>query len=262
MSLALSTLETRIAPLRQSLLAHQVYQAIESPEALRIFMSHHVFAVWDFMSLLKALQRELTCVTLPWRPNANAATARLINEIVCGEESDLDLKGNAASHFELYLQAMQQADTHTQPIIDFLQQLDSTPIKKVVDNADIPETVRQFLSFTFKIIAENKPHVLAAVFTFGREDLIPDMFRKIVEDLKKHFPDKLNALIYYLDRHIELDEDTHTPLAREMTKHLCAEDPIKIAEAADAVEQALRMRIKLWDGVWEAIQETKLVVTE
>jgi hypothetical protein len=95
-----------IAPLRETIIQHLLYRRIQHIDDIRLFMQYHVFAVWDFMSLLKSLQNRLTCTTIPWMPAGNAATRFLINEIVTGEESDLAPNGARTSHFELYLQAM------------------------------------------------------------------------------------------------------------------------------------------------------------
>ena len=88
---------------------HAVYKTLNNLESIRHFMSYHVFAVWDFMSLLKSLQIRLTCVELPWRPSQYPSEmVRLINQIVTGEESDLHLDGNPTSHFDLYLKGMEE----------------------------------------------------------------------------------------------------------------------------------------------------------
>jgi hypothetical protein len=116
----IKNIQTEIEPLRQEIINHKVYGVIKDIKALRIFMQYHVFAVWDFMSLLKALQNNLTCTNVPWFPVGSADTRFLINEIVVGEESDVDQNGNRISHFELYLQAMKEAQANTTIIESFL----------------------------------------------------------------------------------------------------------------------------------------------
>src|ERR1700760_2966336 len=119
-------LKAGIEPLRKQLIEHPLYKHINSLNELSVFMEHHVFAVWDFMSLLKALQQKLTCTTLPWMPAGNANTRYLINEIVTGEESDIDEYGNRTSHFELYLKAMAQAGASAEAIDDLFNELNSS----------------------------------------------------------------------------------------------------------------------------------------
>src|SRR5258708_17894843 len=113
-------------PLRQQIINHKVYSAINDMDDLKIFMQYHVFAVWDFMSLLKALQNNLTCTSIPWFPKGSPDTRHLINEIVVGEESDVDSFGNRKSHFELYLDAMQQCGADTSQIEKFIAVLKNT----------------------------------------------------------------------------------------------------------------------------------------
>src|SRR5882672_2668614 len=113
-------------PLRQQIINHQVYSAISDIDDLKVFMQYHIFAVWDFMSLLKALQNNLTCTSVPWFPKGSADTRHLINEIVVGEESDVDSFGNRKSHFEIYLDAMQQCGADTSQIEKFIAVLKKT----------------------------------------------------------------------------------------------------------------------------------------
>jgi hypothetical protein len=250
----LEKIKKRTEPLRQQIINHKVYSAIRNTDDLKIFMQYHVFAVWDFMSLLKALQNNLTCTTVPWFPKGTAETRQLINEIVLGEESDLDSSGNRKSHFELYLEAMHQCGANTSQIEEFIAILKTTgDFNSAFIASGTPKEARDFVEFTFKTIASNKDHLQAAIFTFGREDLIPGMFLSIVNDIHKSFPGSVSIFKYYLERHIEVDGGHHSHLALEMTSKLCGSNEQFWEEAEQATIESLQKRIDLWDGVYKQL---------
>lgn len=246
-----------LEPLRNEIVNHPVYDSIKTLTDLNVFMEYHVYAVWDFMSLLKSLQNTLTCTQVPWYPKGSADTRFLINEIVVGEESDVDLYGKRKSHYEMYLEAMEQSGANTQPMNEFAEKLASNlPLKDAFKSTQTPQAAQEFVDFTFSIIGQNKPYLQAAIFTFGREELIPDMFMSIVNDLHQKFPNQVSLFKYYLERHIEVDGGHHGELALQMTTNLCGNDPAKWEQARIASIQALTMRKQLWDGVYEQIQKT------
>lgn len=249
----LESLKSEIEPLRSQLIKHEVYSKITTLEHLHSFMQHHVFAVWDFMSLLKSLQRNLTCVELPWIPVGNANTRYLINEIVTGEESDADEEGNRHSHFELYLMAMKQAGCNTEQMDEMLSMIiKGSKVNDAMNSCGAPEAVKSFVDNTFDVIGTNKAYLQAAVFTFGREDLIPQMFISFVNELHAQSPEKISIFKYYLERHIEVDGDHHSNLAYQMTESLCGNDAAKWGEATHYIKQALQSRIQLWDAIVES----------
>ncbi|MDB5119806.1 MAG: heme oxygenase [Sphingobacteriales bacterium] len=251
-------LQTSIEPLRQQIINHKVYSVINELEDLKIFMQYHIYAVWDFMSLLKALQNNLTCTSVPWFPVGSADTRHLINEIVVGEESDIDIHGIRKSHFEIYLDAMGQCGADTTSIATFLAILQSTKkFNFAFTESSTPEPARNFVEFTFKVINSNKAHLQAAIFTFGREDLIPEMFYSIINDLDKKFPESISRFKYYLERHIEVDGDHHSHLALQMTSNLCESDPEYWKEAEQITIESLKMRMLLWDGIYNEIMARK-----
>jgi hypothetical protein len=250
MSSQIATLKNQLESTRLQLLSHPVYSQINDLKGLQKFAEMHVFAVWDFMSLLKSLQIGLTSVTLPWVPVGSANTRFLINEIVAGEESDVDEQGNRISHFELYLQAMQQMGASTKNIETLIQSIkDGQSIEKAIISLSISDKIKEFLQFTFEIAMHAPIHVKAAVFTFGREDLIPDMFTQILKDLHAAHPDKVQIFKYYIERHIEVDGGHHSILAIEMVQELCGNDQIKWDEALAASLKSLNMRALLWDAI-------------
>jgi hypothetical protein len=254
MSAPLEKIQKAIEPLRQEIINHKVYAAIKEIEDLKIFMQYHIYAVWDFMSLLKSLQQNLTCTSVPWFPTGSADTRYLINEIVAGEESDIDSFGVRKSHFELYLDAMAQCGADTAPIEKFISNLKETgSLQAAFQVAEVPTAARAFVDFTFQVIDSNKNHVQSAVFTFGREDLIPGMFISIVNDIHQNFPESISIFKYYLERHIEVDGDHHSHLALEMTAKLCGDEEQYWTEAEELTLQSLQKRIQLWDGAYNDI---------
>ncbi|QMV18152.1 DUF3050 domain-containing protein [Granulicella sp. 5B5] len=249
----IDALESRIAPLRSRLTSHPLYASIRTPQHLRFFMQSHVFAVWDFMSILKALQSALTCVTVPWLPSAFPESRRFINEIVLGEESD-QFEGRAISHFELYLEAMHEAGADTSPIRNLLASLTTQPGSLSVNDVAlnipaIPIAARAFMSSTFHVIRSGNLAAMAAAFTFGREDVIPDMFRHLVRDLNTQHSGAFAKYIWYLERHIEVDGEDHGPLSLRMVADLCGSNEALWETAATAAESAIAARIALWDGI-------------
>lgn len=249
-------LRSEIETLRQEIIHHSVYGKIKTADDIKVFMQYHVYAVWDFMSLLKSLQNHLTCTTVPWFPTGSAETRFLINEIVVGEESDVDMNGQRISHFELYLKAMVQAGAPIAAINEFVKTLkEESTLQEAFDASSAPLAAAGFVRHTFEIIDMNKPHVLAAVFTFGREDLIPNMFLSIINDLGAEWQESLSVFKYYLERHIEVDGDHHSHLAMAMTEELLGNDSEKWAEATEAVKSSLKQRIALWDGVLEHLNQ-------
>lgn len=250
----IARIQAVIEPLRQEIINHKVYSVINDIEDLKIFMQYHVYAVWDFMSLLKSLQIGLTSTTTPWFPVGNANTRYLINEIVTGEESDVDGAGVRKSHYEMYLEAMDQCGADTNAVNKFTDALKETGSFDIAyTTADVPKEAREFMDFSFEVIDGKQSHLQSAAFTFGREDLIPNMFISIVRDLNQKFPGELSLIKYYLERHIEVDGDHHSHLALEMTAELCGDNEAYWKAAEEISVAALKQRINLWNGVYNEI---------
>ncbi|MCT4629489.1 DUF3050 domain-containing protein [Winogradskyella sp.] len=252
-------LESELSALRAELNTHKLYSALESIEDIKLFMQEHVFAVWDFMSLLKGLQNKLTNTSTPWTPAVNPNIARFINEIVLDEETDVNELGEPMSHFEMYLEAMGQIEAETKQIDSFLSLIKKGETLNLAANkVNLNENTFKFISFTFNVIASNETHKIAAAFTFGREDVIPDMFFQIINQSKTE-DNSYSKLTYYLKRHIELDGDEHGPLSLKMIEMLCGTDQKKWHEVLDISKQALQHRIALWDSIYNLIKANKVI---
>ena len=235
---------------RERLVRHPIYKLVDSPERMKVFMEAHIWAVWDFQSLLKAVQQHLSCVTVPWTPTSDAEARRLINEIVLDEESDELPNGSFASHFELYLRSMEVAGADTGPMIKVIKQIQSgVELSEALVDPSIPAESREFVNRSFSIINSGSSHRIVAAFTYGREDVIPDMFRQVVVRLAEYSPEVWGQFRFYLERHIEHDDEHHGPVCRRIVATMCGSDPIRWAEASEAARLALEARINLWDAV-------------
>lgn len=255
-------INNRIESQKNILLQHPLYGKVKTIEDLQAFLEGHVYAVWDFMSLLKALQSKLTCTTTPWFPTQNPQTRYLINEIVLAEETDLTADGRRQSHYEMYIEAMQDCGASTSEIENFLNDINSLKnISVAIKTSHLHLGIKAFLDFTFAVIDHGKPHEIAAAFTFGREDLIPNMFTSIIKNFQANLVNTdLSKLIYYFERHIELDADEHGPMAMEMITELCGEDAQKWKEVEEVSILALEKRIGLWNAIEEQIAQNVSMV--
>lgn len=253
----LEQLRRLLAPIREQLINHRLYERLHSVEAIQIFMQHHVFAVWDFLSLLKSLQRKLTSIDIPWYPSSNRIGCRLINEITLGEESDDDGQGGFASHFEMYLSAMDQCGADTSKIGAVITSLQVGATRETAfAAASVPASVQEFVETTFSIIENCEVCAVAAAFTFGREDSLPDVFEEVVSAVNAGSAVCLDRFEYYLKRHIELDGDQHRGMAQQLVQELCGHDASRWEAAQITAVQSLNARLHLWDAIADQIDSS------
>jgi hypothetical protein len=239
--------------LRHTLDHHPVCGAVRTLDDLRLFMQHHVYSVWDFMSVVKYLQQEIAPASYPWRPRGLPSVRYFINQLVLEEESDQglpDSQGNStyASHFELYCAAMREIGADPAPVLRFVDTAATQSMASALALDFVPDASRRFVSGTFEFLASGKPHVVAAAFALGREHIIPGMFRSFLANMgisEKDAP----AFHYYLKRHIYLDADFHGPISLQLLNELCGEDETRLQEATAAARTAIEARILFWDGV-------------
>ncbi len=250
----------RLATLRAELLDHPVYAEVASIADLRRFMQDHVFAVWDFMSLLKRLQQDMTCTRVPWFPADNARAARLINDIVIGEETDVGPDGSYVSHLDLYLRAMADVGASTLQFDTFrsLARV-GLPVEAAMARTGVPSHVQAFVVHTMALASSGATEEVLAAFFYGREDIIPEMFCRLLKTLRgvRHDNDPLRHFIYYIDRHIELDGDSHGPKGRELLEALVADSPQRDQRALRAACNSIKARIELWNGTLSKLRDMR-----
>jgi Protein of unknown function (DUF3050) len=239
-----------VEPLRRMLMDHPMYGRLDTLSSLRVFMEAHVFAVWDFMSLVKCLQQRVTCVRTPWLPPLDCTSARLINEIVLCEESDCASDGRHGSHFDFYLEAMDEVRADTRPMREFIMALrQGQPVAAAIGHTGVTSSTKAFVMNTMATL-ERGTHEVAASFLLGRESVIPVMFEQV---LKVTGTMRVPMLNWYLARHIEVDGEEHGPAGWQLLERLCGSDPRLWREAEASARRALHARRALWDGVCEAM---------
>jgi Protein of unknown function (DUF3050) len=225
---------------------------------LRRFMEDHVFAVWDFMSLLKRLQQDMTCTRVPWLPADNSRAARLINDIVIGEETDVDPDGLYVSHLELYLRAMKDVGASTVQFETFCSMVRAgDPVEVVLTRISVAQHVHAFVTHTMNLANTGTTEEVLAAFFYGREDIIPEMFHRLLKTLysAKHDERDLRHFIYYIDRHIELDGDSHGPKGKELLEELLSNSRDKAKRVMLAACSSIEARIALWNGILSKLHD-------
>ena len=248
-----------LTTLQDNLRNHPVYKSIETLEDLICFVEHHIYSVWDFMSLVKYIQSEISPSTYPWFPNHNGNLRRFINEIVLEEESDeTTFKGEYLSHFEIYQKAMDEigADTKTSKL--FIKLVKNKGITEIINSSCIPESAQKFIGTTFNFINTKKLHIVTSAFTYGRETIVPMMFRSIIKKLgvqEKECP----TFFYYINRHIEVDDIKHGPIAISLLEEVCNNNEKLKLEALQTAIAALQSRIEFWDNIHLIINKKKTI---
>ena len=246
-----------LAPLQERLDAHPIYRSVRDRRDLRVFMEHHIFSVWDFMSLVKYLQQHIAPARVPWMPIGDPRLRHFINQLVFEEESDAlgdpQEKIWYGSHFELYCRAMEEIGADVTRPGRFLQQVAEQGLDAALYSELVPLPARYFTETTFCFIREDKPPLVAAALAVGRERLIPGMFRRLLDQMGLG-GEEAPAFRRYLNRHIHCDADVHGPLSMQLLDTLCGDDPQRIEEAETAAEEAICARLRFWDGVLEAIE--------
>ena len=249
----------QLCSLRETLLDHPLSTDVVSVTDLKGFMEDHVFAVWDFMSLLKRLQQDMTCIRVPWFPPDNTRAARLINDIVIGEETDVGPDGSYVSHLDLYLRAMAEIGASTVQFDRFRSLvLVGVPVDVALRRVGAPPHVQAFVSNTMMVANSGSVEEVLAAFFYGREDVIPEMFRRLLDTLygAKHNNGRFRHFIYYIERHIELDGDSHGPKGRELLEDLVANSPDRNRRALAVACSSIKARIRLWNGTLSKLRNT------
>jgi len=249
----------------QELANHPLYYALHSIEDVRIYMNYQVWCVWDFMSLVKAIQQKVTCVSVPWLPPKDGNLAAYINEIVSSEESDIAMDGNHASHFETYLRAMHEAGADTNPIGSFIKHLqEEGDFETAIEASGAPKEAKAFVRTTINF-AIGDLHQCVAAFCIGREELIPNMFTTLLgANSDENTSDavlndkRLATFRWYLERHIKLDSESHGPLSTRLFNSITGNDPTKREEALQSGLEALDARKKLLDATYNAILQLQM----
>lgn len=253
-----------VVRLREEIIWHQFFRAMNSQKHLRVFMEYHVFQVWDFMILLKSIQFWINSIYTQWWENFSCwfpkvpwKFSRLINEICLDEESDTELSD--FSHFEFYLKAMEQSGADMYFIEKSLSYV--REIKNIDQNLEwfnfFPcASVKEHFFFMREVsnIISDPDHLLykpLASFCIGREGLIPDFFTSIIREISAHSKINNNYFIQYLERHIELDWDEHSEKWYELLGYFLEDE--NIDEALSIVIKSLELRKKVLDSMLENI---------
>ena len=159
----------------------------------------------------------------------------------------------------MYLEAMDQINAKKTEIEFLINNIKlGKTIEHSIESLNIHDAVKNFVQYSFQIITTKETHKIASAFTYGREDIIPDMFIAIINEVDPQNT-KYPKLKYYFDRHIEIDGDLHGPLSHKMLIELCGDDQKKWDEVYIVGKTSLENRVKLWDAILDQITKKNSV---
>ena len=194
---------------------------------------------------------EITAASDRLCPDPLGAAVRLINEIVLGEETDGIRPGVFVSHYDLYLAAM-EGWMRIFGRFGVLSDPSATGLsaERALNPLPISDTTKNFVLTTLSL-AEGAPHQVATAFLMRREAIIPSMFEQILSHQNTTEDFSYEWLVYYLDRHNELDAEEHGSMVAELLRVLCGDDAQRWRETLEIPRQAIEVRVQLWSGVAE-----------
>lgn len=236
---------------------HRLYSMIQAESDLHVFMEHHVFAVWDFMFLVKRIQRELAEADRKWWvPQKSAPMLRFISEVVLGEETDL-INDRVLSHTELYLEAMKEVGADTSTVQACLNRVQNgEDPRHVISSELVPSAASNFMHSTFSFL-EGTLEEATSAFLFGREAIIPEMFQAVLDGFAQKGRVAPESFTLYLQRHIELDGEEHSALGEQLLAMVCGTDSEKWESASQTAKLAIQSRMNFWEGIAEAIEDSR-----
>ncbi len=243
----------KINEIKKNIINHPLFHMRFNNEQLSHFMSIHVYAVWSFMSIVKSLQKNLTPQSIPWTPNHSTQNgmARFINEIIYTEESDEISKNTYLSHFEIYILAMRIIGVNTKPILSIVSHFKKNNYsRKYINSLNIPICAKHFINHDISIAKSRSLPKIVGVFCFGKETIIPFMFKQIIKAIPKRGN---SVLISYFDRHIEIDGERHGPLAKKIFSEVCKKKSASTLAYLTAIE-ALKLRESMWDDIYTNLE--------
>lgn len=248
--------ERELKGLRRKLAKHRLYKSLHKVEDIQEFAEHHVFAVWGSMSLLKVLQQQLTNTKIPWSPVPNPVLARLINEMVLTEESGINEQGLAQSHFEMYVDAMQEIGADTSQIHQFVQLIYAgATVDYAMNQIKIDRKISHFIVYIFNIIKTGKTHLIAASLILSRTDIPSKIFLEILTDTEQD----AHKWKYCLTHHAEFNPGQYGTSSLELIAELCGKNKKDWQEVIEVAKHALNQKIILWNRITEMIEHKQQV---
>lgn len=240
----------------QILANHKLYERVNDELSLRLFMEHHVICVWSYNFLLREIHQELVGLIHPLNSQSQKEAIRLVSEMILEEELEEQQDGSLLSHFEIYLEAMQDLGANISPIVSFFDLQDSGQNwQTALKHARFPTAVSRYAR-KMNRFAQAPLHEKAAALFYEGEPFIPDTFLLRIGQLGNTV--KIGRLLDYFERHIEGLRSPGFSASGRLVEILCNNDEKMSLEAEQSAEEAMKNRVELWGyitGQLEALPE-------